>query len=139
MSWDIFKKAKKVQNKNLMEAIVAICMLVGMADGSVGDAEMSKIDKLLTSNENLGAFKPSDIRQTMTRYKNVLEADFGVGQKKMIDEIAEISGNPDHCEEVFLNAMAVAKADGDIDEKERAVLAKVGGVLGTNLKEYELA
>ncbi|MFA6199130.1 MAG: TerB family tellurite resistance protein [Bacteroidales bacterium] len=140
MFGNVFNKfkngAKKVQNKELMEAIVAGVMLVGMADGSIGQSESEKIEKLLAKNENLDGFKPSEIREVMTKYEGILDADFMVGQQKMMKEITEISGNSEQAEEVFLNVLAVAKADGEVDEKEKAVLVKVGSALRINLKDY---
>lgn len=135
----LFKTAKKVNNQNLMEAIVAGAMLVAAADGTVEKSELDKLDKLLTSNDNLSAFKPADIRKVMSRYQNILEADFGVGQQKMLKELAEISDNTDHCEEVFLNMLAIAKSDGEIEPEEKTVLVKVARSLGISLDEYGLA
>lgn len=135
----LLKSAKKVNNQNLMEAIVAGAMLVAAADGTVEKSELDKLDKLLTSNENLEAFKPADIRKVMSRYQNILEADFGVGQQKMLKELAEISDNTDHCEEVFLNMLAIAKSDGEIEPEEKAVLVKVARSLGISLDEFGLA
>jgi tellurite resistance protein TerB len=133
------KTAKQVTNQNLMEAIVAGAMLVAAADGTIEKSEMDKLDKLLTSNDNLSAFKPADIRKAMSRYQNILEADFGVGQAKMMKELADISDNTDHCEEVFLNMMAIAKSDGEIEPEEKAVLTKVARSLGISLDEFGLA
>lgn len=135
----LFKTAKKVNNQNLMEAIVAAAMLVAAADGTVEKSELDKLDKLLTSNDNLSAFKPADIRKVVSRYQNVLEADFGVGQQKMLKELADISDNQEHCEEVFLNMLAIAKSDGEIEPDEKVVLAKVARSLGISLDEYGLA
>jgi tellurite resistance protein TerB len=133
------KGAKKVSNQNLMEAIVAGTMLVASADGTVEKSELDKLDKLLTSNDNLSAFKPAEIRKVISRYQNILEADFGVGQAKMMKELADISDNSDHCEEVFLNMLAIAKADGEIEPEEKTVLTKVARSLGVSLDEYGLA
>jgi len=135
----LLNRAKQVTNQNLMEAIVAGAMLVAAADGTVEKAELDKLDKLLTSNDNLSGFKPADIRKTMSRYQNILEADFGVGQMKMMKELADISDNPDHCEEVFLNMLAIANSDGEIEPEEKAVLTKVARSLGISLDEYGLA
>lgn len=132
------KSAKQVQNANLMEAIVAGCMLVAAADGTVEKSELDKLDKLLTSNDSLSAFKPADIRKVISRYQNVLEADFGVGQAKMLKEIGEISDNAEDCEQVFLNMIAIAKSDGEIEPAELTALTKVARSLGISLEEYGL-
>jgi len=130
------RSAKKVTNANLMEAIVAGCVLVAAADGTVSRDELAKVEKLLNNNDNLAAFAGSEIKKTITRYQNVLEADFGVGQAKMLKEIREIADNPEQCEEVFLNMLAVAKADNSIDESEKAVLIRVASELGQNVADY---
>jgi tellurite resistance protein TerB len=135
----VFKSAKKVQNQNLMEAIVAGSMLLAAADGEIGKAERDKLDKLLTSNDNLSAFKPAEIRKVIQRYENILDADFDVGQNKMMKELADISDNSENCEEVFLNALAIAKADGDISDKEKDILRKIARNLGiSNLAEFNI-
>jgi tellurite resistance protein len=135
-----FKSAKKVQNQDLMEAIVAACMLIAAADGSIDKPERDKTDRLLTSNENLEAFKAPEIRKVMQKYENILNADFDVGQMKLMKEINDIADNAEQAEEVFLNALAIAKADGEIGDKEKVVLIKIARNLGIgNLEEYGLS
>lgn len=132
----LFKNAKKVANQNTLEAIIAATMLVAAADGTVERSEMDKLDKLLTSNENLNAFKPAEIRKLMQRYQTMLEADFLVGKQKMMKEISDISDNTEISEEVFLNALAISKADGEIEPEEAKVLQEIGRFLGINAQEY---
>ena len=139
MAFNLFKSAKKVVNQNLMEAIVAGCVLVAAADGEIEDKEMKKLDKLLTTNDNLSGFKPAEIRKVMTRFQNMLDADFDVGRNKVEKELVDISDNEEHCEEVFLNMLAIAKSDGEIEDKEKVVLVKVGRLLGISLADYGLA
>jgi tellurite resistance protein TerB len=134
-----FKSAKKIQNQQIMEAVVAGCMLVAMADGTLSKAEREKMDKLLSTNDQLSAFKPSEIRKVMQRFENQLDADFGVGKKRMLDQIGDISDNSDSCEEVFLNMLAIAKADGEVEPAEAKVLQEVARLLGINLAEYNIA
>lgn len=133
------KSAKKVQNQNALEAIVAASMLVAAADGEIEKKETDKLDKLLTNNDSLSAFKPSEIRKIIDRYSGILEADFRVGKLKLLKEIGDISDNPDTSEEVFVNALAIAESDGEIEAKELDVLKEIGRTLGINLSNYELA
>lgn len=136
----VFKKAQQVTNTNLMEAIVAGLMWIAASNGEIGKAEREKIDKLLTSNPQLKAFKPAEIRKVMQRYESMLDADFEVGRHSLMKELMDISDNSDHCEQVFLNMLAVAKADNDIDESEKTELLKVARFLGiNNVAEYGLA
>lgn len=133
------KSAKKVQNQNVLEAIVAASLLIAAADGDIEKKETDKLDKLLCNNDLLSAFKPAEIRKLIQRYSGILEADFGVGRLKLLKEIGDISDNLDHSEEVFVTALAIANADGEIEPAELKILKEIGNTLGINLAQYELA
>jgi tellurite resistance protein TerB len=133
------KSAKQVQNQNVMEAIVAASLLVASADGEIEKKEIDTLDKLLSNNDLLSAFKPAEIRKTIDRYAGILEAGFRVGKVKMLREIGDISDNADHSEEVFVTALTIAEADGEIEPEELAVLKEIGRTLGINLANYDLA
>lgn len=136
--FNFLSKAKKVQNKNIMEAIVAGALLVAAADGTIERSELDKLNKLLQANDLLEAFRGRELSKTITRFENILDADFGVGKKKMLDEIADIADNDDHAEEVLLTMLAISKADGEIEPEEKAVILEVCKVLRLDPKEYGL-
>ena len=133
------KSAKAVQNQNVLEAIVAGSLIVAAADSEIEKKEADKLEKLLVNNDSLSAFKPAEIRKLVDRYSGILEADFRVGKLKLLKEIGDISDNADQSEEVFVNALAIAESDGEIEEKELAVLKEIGRALGINLANYDLA
>lgn len=132
----IFGAAKKVVNKDSLEAIVAGSMLVAAADGEIEAAEIKKVEQLIAFNENLSAFSRADIAALVTKYGALLEVDFHVGRAKMLKEIEDVASSPEKAEEVFLNMLAVAKSDGEIEPAERAVLRDIGSRLGVNVGEY---
>lgn len=131
--------AKQVQNKNVLEAIVAASLLVAAADGEIEDEETKTLNELLVNNDLLKAFKPVEITQIVDRYTGMLKAGFRVGEVKLLREIADIAENANHAEEVFVTALTIAEADGEIDPKELVVLKKIGRTLGINLANYDLA
>jgi tellurite resistance protein TerB len=133
------KSAKKVQNQNVLEAIVAGSLLVAAADGEIEKKETDKLEKLLANNDSLSAFKPAEIRKLVDRYSGILEADFRVGKLKLLKEIGDISDNADQSEEVFVNALAIAESDGEIEPEELKILKEIGRTLGVNLSNYDLA
>lgn len=132
------KTAKQVQNRNVLEAIIAASLLVAAADGDVSDDEVKTLNDLLENNDLLKAFKKTEITQIVDRYTSVLRAGFRVGKVKMLREIVDIADNADHAEEVFVTALTIAEADGDIDPKELVILKEIGRTLGINLANYEL-
>lgn len=135
----IFKSARKVQNQNVMEAIVAGALLTAAADGTIERAELDKMSKLLQANDLLDAFPTREITKTITKYETILEADFGIGKKKMLDEIRDVADNDDHAEEVLLTMLAIAKSDGEIEPEELTVMQEVCRTLRLDPKEYGLA
>lgn len=139
MFGNLFNKAKKVQNRNVMEAIVAGALLTAAADGTIERSETDKLTKLLQANDLLEAFRGRELTKTISRYENILDADFGIGKKKMLDEIADIADNDDHAQEVLLTMLAIAKADGEIEDEERVVIMEVCRALRLDPKEYGLA
>jgi len=54
----------------------------------------------------------------------------------MLKEIREIADNQEEAENAFLTALAVAKADGEIDEKEKKVIAGLASELGLRIEDY---
>lgn len=134
----LFNSAKKVQNKNVMEAIVAGALLTAAADGTIERAETDKLSKLLQANDLLDAFRGREITKTIAKYENILEADFGIGKKKMLDEIADIAENDDHAQEVLLTMLAIAKSDGEVEPEEHAVIMEVCRTLRLDPKEFGL-
>lgn len=138
MFGNLFNKAKKVQNKNVMEAIVAGALLTAAADGTIERAETDKLTKLLNANDLLEAFRGREITKTIAKYENILDADFGIGKKKMLDEIADIADNDDHAQEVLLTMLAIAKSDGEIEPEEQAVILEVCRTLRLDPREYGL-
>lgn len=130
----LFRGAKKVENRDLMEAIVGGGLLVAAADGEIEKDELNKLEKLIAGNENLKHFG-ADIGKTIRRFSDLLEGDFLVGRSKILREIRDIAGNDDHVEDVVLNVLAIAKADGEVEPEERKVIEEIARELGYRLSE----
>lgn len=131
------KAVKKLENRDLMQAIVGGCLLVAAANGEISKAESSQIDKQIRANKNLEHFG-SEITATVNLYTEQLEASFRIGRMNILREIKDIANNPNDAEEVFVNMLAVAEGDGEVYETELKVLREVGTVLGLRLKDFGL-
>ena len=130
----LFRGAKKVENRDLMEAIVGGGLLVAAADGDIEKEELQKLEKLIAGNENLKHFG-AEIGKTIRRFSDLLEGDFLVGRSKIMREIRDIAGNDDHVEDVVLNVLVIAKADGEVEPEERKVIEEIARELGYRLGE----
>jgi tellurite resistance protein TerB len=127
--------AKKIENRDLMQAIVGGCLLVAAADGEISKNEAAQIDIQIRANKNLEHFGP-EITSTVNLYTEQLQAGFRLGRMNIMREIRDIKNNPADAEEVFVNMLTVAEGDGDISESEMKVLAEVGTELGLRLKDF---
>lgn len=127
--------AKKIENRDLMQAIVGGCLLVAAADGEISKNEAAQIDIQIRANKNLEHFG-SEITSTVNLYTEQLQAGFRLGRMNIMREIRDIKNNPADAEEVFVNMLTVAEGDGDISGPEMKVLAEVGTELGLRLKDF---
>lgn len=127
--------AKKIENRDLMQAIVGGCLLVAAADGDISKNEAAQIDIQIRANKNLEHFG-SEITSTVNLYTEQLQAGFRLGRMNIMREIRDIKNNPADAEEVFVNMLTVAEGDGEISAPEMKVLAEVGVELGLRLKDF---
>lgn len=129
------RAVKKLENRDLMQAIVGGCLLVAAADGEISKNESAQIDIQIRANKNLEHFGP-EITSTVNLYTEQLQASFRIGRMTILREIRDIKNNPADAEEVFVNMLAVAEGDGDISTQEMKVLGEVGNELGLRLKDF---
>lgn len=136
-SGDVVAELKKVENRDLMEAIVGGSLLVAAADGEIEEEELLSLEKQVSSNPSLSHFG-AEIGKTINRFEQQLNAGFRIGKLKILREIEDIKNNPADAEEVFVNMITIAESDGEIEPEEVVILKEVGGRLGIRLADYGL-
>ena len=129
------RAVKKLENRDLMQAIVGGCLLVAAADGEISKNEAAQIDIQIRANKNLEHFG-QEITTTVNLFTEQLQAGFRLGRMNIMREIADIKNNPLDAEEVFVNMITVAEGDGNISPEELKVLAEVGVQLGLRPKDF---
>ena len=129
-------EVKKMENRDLLEALVGGCLLVAAADGTLDDSETKKIDSLLRTNKNLGHFG-GEITELVNRFAERLQSGYRVARAEILREIEDIKADAQQKEDVLLNMLTIAEASGDIDEKERKELDTVAQRLGLRVADYE--
>ncbi|MBI6886490.1 tellurite resistance TerB family protein [Pseudomonas putida] len=129
------RAVKKLENRDLMQAIVGGCLLVAAADGEISKNEAAQIDIQIRANKNLEHFG-QEITAIVNLFTEQLQAGFRLGRMNIMREIADIKNNPLDAEEVFVNMITVAEGDGNISPEELKVLAEVGVQLGLRPKDF---
>ncbi|QBJ04526.1 tellurite resistance [Pseudomonas phage Lana] len=126
---------KKVENKDLMEAIVGGNLLMAASDGVIEDSELKKLDALVRSNPALTHFG-QEINAAIQRFSEQLKADFYLGKMYIKRELLDVANNSSDAEEVIGNMVATARADGEIEPAELVILKEVAGWMNVRLSTF---
>ena len=132
---EIKAKASKVENKDFMEAIVACSILVAYADGECEDSELAKLSDVVSSLPELEHFG-GEIVTTISKYEQLMKAGFRLGKAKLMREIEDIKSSVEEKELVFITALTIAEADGEVEPQELVILKEIAQKLGINLRDY---
>lgn len=120
---------KKFEKRDLAQAVVNAAYLVAYADGELEASEKAKIEQVLRANPVLSNFQ-GELNQIAATIIAQLEADIGIGRRAALREISDVKGDQRECEDVLDVAIAIAKADGEIEPEEEAVLKQIAEALG---------
>lgn len=122
---------------DLLEATCAACALVAAADGEVEDAELVATQEALVNHPTLSAaFKQSEIEATASKIFSRAKGAMGrVGLMKEIEQ-AKSKSTSDDLELVLACAVDIARADGELEGPELAVMQKIANTLGLNLRAF---
>lgn len=139
----MFKRKKReaqaavavMTNRDLMQAVVYGAFYVAAADGTIDDAEMKKLEKLISNTPELKGFG-AELGNTM----DLAEKSFTEGGQRILrqraeKELADLAHSPDEAATVLNIMLTIADEDG-IGDEEMKVLEKSAKIMGLNLKDY---
>jgi tellurite resistance protein TerB len=129
---------KKVENRDLMQAICAGCLLISSADGEIEKSETESLEKLLRANPAMSHFG-NEISETIGRFTEMLSAGSALARVKIMREIADIKNVPADAEEAFACMVDVAQSDGEVEPAELKVLTDIGRTLNVRLSDFGIA
>jgi len=126
----------KLENRDLLQAVVYGCFYVAAADGEIEPTELDKIDRLLRNEPKLQGFG-AELGNLIDKAK----ADFNEGGARIIRmnaerELADLAHTPTDAETVINFMLTIAEADGEIEPAEVAVLERAAAKLNLRLKDY---
>lgn len=127
-------------NKDFLEAVCASIALVASADGSVSDDEVQEAVRVATNNKTLtSAFSAREIESTLDAMLNRAKGMSGrMALARELDDVKAKDKTGQMSEDIYLAALDVAAADGDIGAKEQEMLGKIAGRLGVDPKKFEM-
>lgn len=126
---------KRLENRDLMEAMVGGCLLITFADGDCEEAELLKMDEVLRTSKSLEGYG-SELTDTINRFVARLKAGYIIGRAEILREINDVKGSQTEKEDVLLAMLTVAMSDGQIEPEEQKELTQVAQRLGLRIEDY---
>lgn len=139
----MFKRKKReasaaisvLTNRNLMEAVVWGAFYVAAADGTIDDAEMKKLEKLISNTPELKGFG-AELGNTMDlAEKSFTEGGSRILRQRAEKELADLAHSPEEAATVLNIMLTISDEDG-IGDDEMKILEKSAKIMGLNLKDY---
>ena len=128
-------KMKKMENRDLLQATVAGCLLIAAAnDGKIESSEVADLERLIQASPAMSHFG-SEIAATIGRVLQQFEASFAYGKMQALRELADVKASEEEKTEVIVCMISIAGRDG-IDEKELAVIDEIARNLGVQYKQF---
>lgn len=126
---------KRLESKDLMEAMVGGCLLIAFADGDCEEVELLKMDEVLRTSKSLEGYG-AELTDTINRFVARLKAGYIIGRAEILREINDVKGSQTEKEDVLLAMLTVAMSDGQIEPEEQKELTQVAQRLGLRIEDY---
>jgi tellurite resistance protein TerB len=127
----------KFQNRNEVNATLAIVALVAGADGDCEPEEKKAGVDLVRSGNLFKAFagERESLASTLDSYYNKCTND--ILKDDLYDEIRKVASNKEAAARVVRVGLAISKSDGVMEKEEVEVLREVCSVLGLDPKGFK--
>lgn len=132
-------KAEYGENKDFLEAVCAASALVAAADGEIEESEKRKVLSIISNHAQLGKLYQQNVIEATadTMFKRAKDSS---GRQQLARELDDIKSRPQGAqmaEDVYLIAVDIALADGEIEPAEKDVLGKIANRLGVDPSKFE--
>ncbi|MEH7253849.1 TerD family protein, partial [Neobacillus niacini] len=134
------RKAQELFNRyksqDVLEAVVAACALVSMADGYLDAMERQKMIEFVNSSEELRVFDSNKVIQRFNYFVSRIEADRMIGRAEAFRALGKIRSKPEIARLVARYCIAIGYADGNFDHNEMQMVSDICRELGLNPGEF---
>ncbi|WP_066064961.1 TerD family protein [Neobacillus soli] len=130
---DVFSRFK---SQDVLEAVVAACALVAMADGYLDASERQKMMEFVNQSEELRVFDTNKVIQKFNLFVSRLENDRMLGRAEAFRALGKIRTKPEVARLVARYCIAIGYADGNFDPQEQQMVADICRELGLNPAEF---
>jgi tellurite resistance protein len=132
----VAERTARRRARPFLEACMASCALVAIADGQVSLAERGRVDQILEAIDRLRLYDVHDSVDLFNAFVDAIVKDETAGRRDALAAIKEMRHDAGDAVLVVKIAIAVSRADGDFLDSERAQCAEIARVLGLDLADY---
>ena len=116
-AWDLLNQAERLQGWAVFARQQGLLALENQADQESDEFTRQGLTMIVDG------VSIEDIRM-------LLEADIDIGRRAALRQIGDVKGDQRECEDVLDVAVAIARADGEIEAAEEAMLKQIAEALG---------
>ena len=125
-------------NRTFLEATMAACALIAMADKKVSFSESSKIDQILESLDQLRVYDVHDEINLFNQHVDAMETDLDGGRAEALKAVEVLVGDPKAARVIVKICLAIAGADGAFTPDERWQIENICRKLDVDASEFGL-
>ena len=111
----------RIRNRQFLDATMAATALVATADGEVTFSELSALDSVLESVQDLHIYDPHIAVDRYRDFADAIAEDAESGRRAAFAAVGKIAGDRD--------AVAISKADGELTPQEARSISDLCGTL----------
>ncbi|QCJ42262.1 tellurium resistance protein TerD [Bacillus sp. S3] len=130
---DLFNRYK---SQDVLDAVVAACALVAMADGYLDASERQKMLEFVHQSDELRVFDTNKVIQKFNLFISRMENDRMMGRAEAFRALGKIRSKPEIARLVARYCIAIGYADGNFDHHEQQMVADICRELGLNPAEF---
>ena len=131
------ERTARHRNRPFLEACMATCALVAIADGEVSLSERSRVDDVLEAIDRLKIFDVHEAVDLFNAHVDAIRTEPVKGRKAALEAVKEMRHDAGDAVMLVKIALAISRVDGDFLDSERAQCEAICRVLGLDLRDYE--
>lgn len=126
----------RFKNDSFAEAVTAACAMVAAADGNISSEEKQKMAGFIGRSDELKVFDMNDLIKRFQKYVDGFQFDHTIGKAEALKAVGKLKSNAEAGKLLIRVACAIGSADGNFDDKEKAVVKEMVQELGLSLADF---
>lgn len=126
----------RYKSQDVMEAVVASCALVGMADGHLDNSERQKMLEFVGQSQELRVFDTQKVIEKFNFFVAAIERDPIVGRAETFKALGRVRTKPEIARLIARYCIAIGYADGNFDQNEKQMVSEICRELGLNPADF---